>query len=107
VVGPRPPDDLDLSPSQQLLDGLREYKIRSDRLEFAIDLRVDRLGGAVTTALRFIPPDVRKAATLTEPFPRPRTGDRGYRNDTVVVSAYGFAAKTTPSQPIVQRSAAP
>src|SRR5579883_1872513 len=36
--------------------------------------------------------EVRKAATLTEPFPRPRTGDRGYRNDTVVVSAYVVSA---------------
>lgn len=57
VLGPRLPDDLDLYPSQQLLDVLLEYKIRSDRSEFAIDLRVDRLGGAVTTALRFMPPD--------------------------------------------------
>jgi hypothetical protein len=56
VLGPRLPDDLDLYPSQQLLDVLLEYKIRSDRSDFAIDLRVDRLGGAVTTALRFMPP---------------------------------------------------
>src|SRR5216683_6040258 len=48
--------DLDLYWSQQLLDVLLEYPIRSDRSEFAIDLRVDRLGGAVTTALRFMPP---------------------------------------------------
>src|SRR5215470_15329941 len=56
VLGPRLSSDLDLYWSQQLLDVLLEYGIRSDRSEFAIDLRVDRLGGAVTTALRFMPP---------------------------------------------------
>src|SRR5215813_531780 len=56
VLGPRLSSDLDLYWSQQLLDVLLEYPIRSDRSEFAIDLRVDRLGGAVTTALRFMPP---------------------------------------------------
>ena len=56
VLGPRLSSDLDLYWSQQLLDVLLEYKVRSDRSEFAIDLRVDRLGGAVTTALRFMPP---------------------------------------------------
>jgi hypothetical protein len=56
VLGPPLASDLDLYWSQQLLDVLLEYPIRSDRSEFAIDLRVDRLGGAVTTALRFMPP---------------------------------------------------
>src|SRR5882672_7295978 len=56
VLGPRLSSDLDLYWSQQLLDVLLEYKVRSDRSEFAIDPRVDRLGGAVTTALRFMPP---------------------------------------------------
>jgi hypothetical protein len=56
VLGPRLSSDLDLYWSQQLLDVLLEYKVRSDRSEFAIDLRVDRLGGAVTTALRVMPP---------------------------------------------------
>jgi len=56
VLGPRLSSDLDLYWSQQLLDVLLECPIRSDRLEFAIDLRVDRLGGAVTTALRVMPP---------------------------------------------------
>jgi hypothetical protein len=37
--------------------------------------------------------ELRKAATLTEPFPRPRTGDRGYRHDTVVVSAIWHRGK--------------
>jgi HupE / UreJ protein len=56
VLGPPLASDLDLYWSQQLLDVLLEYPIRSDRSEFAIDLRLDRLGGAVTTALRFMPP---------------------------------------------------
>src|SRR5262245_63614800 len=36
---------------------LLEYPIQSDRSEFAIRLRVDRLGQKVSTALRFLPPD--------------------------------------------------
>jgi hypothetical protein len=56
VLGPRLADDLDLYWSQQFLDVLLEYQIRSDRSAFAIDPRVDRLGGAVNTALRFMPP---------------------------------------------------
>jgi hypothetical protein len=57
VLGPRLSSDLDLYWSQQLLDVLLEYPVRSDRSEFAIDLRLDRLGGTVNTALRFMPPD--------------------------------------------------
>ena len=56
VLGPRLPDDLNVYWSQQLLDVLLEYPIRSDRSAFAVDFRVDRLGGAVNTALRFMPP---------------------------------------------------
>ncbi len=56
VLGPPLSGDLDLYWSQQLLDVLLDYKIRSDRADFAIDLRFDRLGGAVTTALRVLPP---------------------------------------------------
>ncbi len=57
VLGPRLRDDLDIYWSQQLLDVMLEYPIRSDRSAFAVDFRVDRLGGAVNTALRFMPPD--------------------------------------------------
>src|SRR5579871_1843920 len=57
VLGPPLSNDLDLYWSQLFLDVLLEYPIRSDRSEFAIDLRVDRLGGTVNTALRFMPPD--------------------------------------------------
>jgi hypothetical protein len=56
VEGPRLPDTMDLYWNQQLLDVLLEYPIKSDRSEFAIHLRVDRLGQKVTTALRFLPP---------------------------------------------------
>src|SRR5258708_25085368 len=56
VLGPRLSSDLDLYWSQQLRDVLLEYRVRSGRSEFAIDLRVDRLGGTVTTALRVMPP---------------------------------------------------
>lgn len=57
VLGPPLADNLDLYWNQQLLDVLLEYPIRSDRSDFSIEMRVDRLGMAVTTALRFLPPD--------------------------------------------------
>jgi HupE / UreJ protein len=56
VETPRHPDDLELYWNQQLLDVLLEYPIQSDRSEFAIHPRVDRLGLRVSTALRFLPP---------------------------------------------------
>jgi hypothetical protein len=56
VEAPPLADDLDLYWNQQLLDVLLEYPILSDRSEFAIDPRVDRLGQNVSTALRFLPP---------------------------------------------------
>jgi hypothetical protein len=57
VEGPRLSHDLELYWNQQLLDVLLEYPIQSDRSEFAIRLRVDRLGQKVSTALRFLPAD--------------------------------------------------
>jgi HupE/UreJ protein len=39
------------------MDVLLEYPIRSDRSDFALSFRVDRLGLRVATALRFLPPD--------------------------------------------------
>jgi hypothetical protein len=57
VEGPPLSDRLELYWNQQLLDVLLEYPIQSDRSEFAIRLRVDRLGQKVSTALRFLPPD--------------------------------------------------
>ncbi len=56
VQGPRLADDLDLYWNQQLLDVLLEYPIQSDRSEFSIRTRTDRLGQRVSTALRFLPP---------------------------------------------------
>jgi hypothetical protein len=49
-------DSLDLYWSQQLLDVLLAYPIQSERSEFAVHLRVDRLGTRVATVLRFLPP---------------------------------------------------
>src|SRR5258706_12492163 len=49
-------NELELYWDQQLLDVLLEYPIQSDHSEFAIRLRVDRLGQKVSTALRFLPP---------------------------------------------------
>jgi hypothetical protein len=56
VEGPPLSNDLELYWNQQLFDVLLEYPIQSDRSEFAIRLRVDRLGQKVSTALRFLPP---------------------------------------------------
>src|SRR5258707_11444584 len=56
ALGPKLSSDLDLYWTQQLLDVLLEYPIQSDRSEFAVDLRVDRLGGSLNTALRVIAP---------------------------------------------------
>jgi hypothetical protein len=56
LQGPRVADNLDLYWNQQLLDVLLEYPIKSDRSEFAVRMRVDRLGLKVSTALRFLPP---------------------------------------------------
>ena len=44
VQGPPLADDLELYWNQQLLDVLLEYPIKSDRSEFAIHPRVDRIG---------------------------------------------------------------
>src|SRR5258708_25815212 len=52
-----PPLDpsLELYWNQQLLDVLLEYPIQSDRSEFAIEFRVDRLRPPRTTAPRLLP----------------------------------------------------
>jgi hypothetical protein len=57
VQGPPLADTMDLYWNQQLLDVLLEYPIGSNRSDFAIRLRVERLGQKVTTALRFLLPD--------------------------------------------------
>ncbi|HTE15118.1 MAG TPA: HupE/UreJ family protein [Burkholderiales bacterium] len=60
----KPPlgDNLDLYWNQQFLDVLLEYPIRSERSDFAIRARVDRLGLKVSTVLRFLPPGVETRA---------------------------------------------
>jgi hypothetical protein len=57
VLGPPLPDTLDVYWTQQLLDVLLEYPIRSDASDFSIDARTERLGLSINTALRFLPPD--------------------------------------------------
>lgn len=49
-------DHLELYWNQQMLDVLLEYPIQSDRADFSLRARVDRLGLKVSTALRFLPP---------------------------------------------------
>src|SRR5450631_437782 len=53
---PRLPDDAELYWNQQLLDVLLVYPIGSQRSQFAIHARVERLGTSVSTALGFLPP---------------------------------------------------
>ena len=56
LKGPRLPNSMELFWKQQLLDVLFEYPIRSERSDFSIHPRLERLGLRVTTALRFLPP---------------------------------------------------
>src|SRR5262249_21798905 len=57
LKGPRLPDTMDLFWNQQLLDALFEFPIRSDRSEFSIHPRFDRMALNVLTTLRYLPPD--------------------------------------------------
>ncbi len=56
VTGPRLPNDTQLFWEQGLLDVLFEYPIGSERAEFSIRPKLDRLGSKVRVALRFLPP---------------------------------------------------
>ncbi len=56
VTGPPLPNNTQLYWEQAMLDVLFEYPIESDRSEFSIDLRVERLALRVVTVLRFAPP---------------------------------------------------
>jgi hypothetical protein len=56
LKGPRLPHDMELFWNQQLLDVLLEYPIQSDRSEFSIRPRFERLGLRTVTVLRFLPP---------------------------------------------------
>jgi hypothetical protein len=54
---PRLPDDSELYWNQQLLDVLLVHHIASERSQFALRQRLERLGINVSTALRFVSPD--------------------------------------------------
>ena len=56
VTGPRLPNGMQLLWEQGLLDVLFEVPIRSERAEFSIRPKLDRLGLKVLVALRFLPP---------------------------------------------------
>ena len=56
VLGPKLADDTNVTWNQVLFDVLFEYPIRSERSEFAMDPRLERLGLRVVTVLRFLPP---------------------------------------------------
>src|SRR5882672_2881896 len=55
VTGPRLPNSMELYWEQALLDVLFEYPIGSDRSDFSIRPRLERLGLRTTVALRFLP----------------------------------------------------
>jgi len=55
VTGPRLPNKLELYWEQGLLDVLFDYPIGSDRSDFSIRPRLERLGLRTTVALRFLP----------------------------------------------------
>jgi hypothetical protein len=56
VTGPRLPNSMQLFWEQGLLDVLFEVPIRSERAQFSIRPKLDRLGLKVRVALRFLPP---------------------------------------------------
>ena len=55
VTGPRLPNNMELYWEQGLLDALFEYPIGSDRSDFSIRPRLERLGLRTTVVLRFLP----------------------------------------------------
>lgn len=55
LAGPRLPSNMELYWEQGLLDALFEYPIGSDRSDFSIRPRLERLGLRTTVALRFLP----------------------------------------------------
>ncbi len=56
VTGPRLPDKMELYWEQGLLDVLFDYPIGSDRSDFSIRPRLERLGLRTNVVLRFMPP---------------------------------------------------
>ncbi len=55
LAGPRLPNNMELYWEQALLDVLFEYAIGSDRSDFSIRPRLERLGLRTSVALRFLP----------------------------------------------------
>jgi len=55
LAGARLPNELELYWEQGMLDALFEYPIASDRADFSIRPRLERLGLRTTVALRFLP----------------------------------------------------
>jgi hypothetical protein len=64
VTGAGLPESVQVFPDQAMLDVLFDYPIRSDRSVFAIHSRLARLGGKVTTRIRFLPPDGARDQTV-------------------------------------------
>ena len=65
VTGPRLPNNMELYWEQGLLDVLFDYPIDSDRSDFSIRPRLERLGLRTTVVLRFLPdPGVVRAFDL-------------------------------------------
>src|SRR6266853_3686303 len=56
VTGPRLPNNMELYWEQGLLDVLFEYPVGSDRSDFSIRPRLERLGLRTNVVLRFMPP---------------------------------------------------
>jgi hypothetical protein len=56
VTGPRLPNNMELYWEQGLLDVLLDYPIGSDRSDFSIRPRLERLGLRTNIVLRFLPP---------------------------------------------------
>ena len=56
VTGPRLPNNMELYWEQGLLDVLLDYPIGSDRSDFSIRPRLERLGLRTNVVLRFLPP---------------------------------------------------
>src|SRR6266850_449690 len=56
VTGPRLPSNMELYWEQGLLDVLLDYPIGSDRSDFSIRPRLERLGLRTNVVLRFLPP---------------------------------------------------
>jgi hypothetical protein len=56
VTGPRLPNNMELYWEQGLLDVLLDYPIASDRSDFSIRPRLERLGLRTNVVLRFLPP---------------------------------------------------